>query len=380
VLLSDYFNAIQIYDYLSYAYTHDETVHDTLANDAANSGLLDRLRYYADESAWYFWGNTSASSSDNDIRAMAGRTLAALILGQFQSIFSNAGSTTNGNSQPLTLLFGDQEPLISLISLLMLDHRNPNFRSIPPFASAIVFELFSIAGDGAFPTNPENLWINFHFHNGSTGFDGDLRSYPIFGHGSSGTDMPWLEFENMMSRIMTNDLLDWCTQCASSALFCWGVDGSAATGGELSRHSNHKGSKISPAVGGIIGAVVTLAVAGLVFAAAMLLGGLRVHRVESRFARRKSDLGGFKGSAKLASDADLSLPRHGAVPAGAAVVGSGTDTRKPTHERVGSWELRQKEFGPRTGDLGDREPESPRGSFEAIEAAMARPVQPNERV
>jgi hypothetical protein len=313
---------------------------------------------------------------------MAGRTLAALILGQFQNIVSNAGDPTNGNSQPLTLLFGEHAPIISLISLLMLDTRNENFRAAPPFGSAMVFELFSTEEAGQFPWDPEKLWVNFHFQNGTT-FDGHLTSYPILGRGPSGTDIPWLEFENMMSRLMTNELLDWCTQCSSSALFCWGVDGTVVVGDEDSQHGGGGKGKVSPAVGGVIGAIVTLAVAGIAFAAAMLLGGLRFHRVE-RGGRRRSDLGGFKGSQKLASDADLNLPKNGVVPAGASVVGAGAGTvttKKPTHERVGSWELRQKEFGPggaATGDLGDAE--SPRPSFEAIEAAMARPVVPDERV
>lgn len=350
------------------------------------SGLFDQLRWYADETAWYFWGNTSTSSSDNDIRAMAGRTLAALVLGQFQKIWTNAGSSQNGNSQPLTLLFGDHEPIISLISLLMLDTRFPGFQSMPPQASAIVFELFSVEKDGTgFPSDPEKLWINFHFQNG-TDFQGELTSYPIFGRGLSETDMPWLEFENMMSRIMTNEVLDWCTQCSSAALFCWGVDDvtewSEAEG--AGHGGGGKGGKVSPAVGGVIGAVVALVAAGLIFAAAMLLGGIRFRRVER--GRRKSSLGGFKGSQKLASDADLSLPKNGAAPAGAAdttagvVVGSNTNN-KHTHERVGSWELRQKEFGPPspTGHPA-AEAESPRASFEAIEAAMARAVLPAERV
>lgn len=137
-------------------------------------------------------------------------------------------------------------------------------------------------------------------------------------------------------------------------------------------------SKLSPAVAGVIGAVVTLAVAGLLFAVAMLVGGIRFHRVERN---NKSQLGGFKGSRKLASDADLSLPKNGVAPAGIVSFGGDAGTRKTPHERIGSWELRQKEFGPgaKGGALGE-ETVSRRESMEAIEAAMSRPVEPTERV
>jgi hypothetical protein len=354
---------------------HDQTVHDTFTNDAVYSGVFDRLRYYADESAWYSWGNTSTSSSDADPRAMAGKTLIAFILRQFQNILNNNGITSNGNSQPLTLLFGEQEPFISLFSLMMLDYHNQNFRAIPPFGSAVVFELFSTGDDGTFPSNPEDLWINFHFHNGSTEFDGHLTSYSFFGDGPSHTDIPWLEFEDMMSRESVSSLEEWCNRCDSAAQFCWGVSHDSVnggTGGLLTDPKRGGTGEVSPVVGGVIGAIVSLAVAGIVFAAAMLLGGLRFHRAPR--GGKKSDLGGFKGSTKLASDADLSLPKNGVLPAGAGV--SKGDAK--THERAGSWELRQKEFGTTGG--GDLSDESRRESFEAIEAAMRRPVEPTERV
>ncbi|KAF2120684.1 histidine phosphatase superfamily [Lophiotrema nucula] len=378
----DYINAVEIYDYLSYQYVHDNEIFAMLQNDSSYAGVYDELRYLADTQAWYYWGNTSASSSDDDYRAMAGRTVAAMILGSLQKVVMNG--TGMFNDQPveepvefhsLTLLFGEQEPFISLFSLMMLDFINDHFRAIPPFGSAMIFELFSMGqNNSAFPSNADDLWVRFYFQNG-TNYQDSLQSYPMFGRGPSGTDMPWLDFQDMMSRIMTNQLSDWCSQCDSGSLFCWGVDDSTIN---ITMTGRGGGSnyKISPAVGGVIGAVVTLAVAGIIFAIAMLIGGIRFHRVNKH--DKNSSLGGFKGSAKLASDADLSLPKNGVAPAGIVSFG-GENTRKTPHERVGSWELRQKEFGPdkTSGEVGD---ESRRESFEAIEAAMSRPVQPSERV
>ena len=112
---------------------------------------------------------------------------------------------------------------------------------------------------------------------------------------------------------------------------------------------------------------------------------MRFHRVQRR---PKSELGGFKGSNKLASDADVAnLAKAGALPAGVASfgatntagAGAGGDGRI-RHERVGSWELRQKEFGAwKSGDMGEGFP-SPRESFEHIDAVASRPVQPRESV
>jgi hypothetical protein len=365
---SDYFNAFEIYDYLSYAYQHDSDVFGTFTNDTRYAGVYDRLRAYADESAWYFWGNTSGSATGDDMQAMAGQTLAALILGQFQKLVDKKADPSSTQWHPLTLFFGEHEPIISLFSLLLLDFRNDHFKQVPPFASAIVFEIFSTGDDPSFPNNLEDLWVNFHYQNGSE-WSGDLTSYSMFNNGPSGTDMPWLEFQDMMSRIMTNELKDWCSKCSSGSLFCWGVDNSTIV---INVNEQNKHNKLSPAVAGAIGAVVTLAVAGILFALAMLIGGIRFHRIERS---KRSDLGGFKGSAKLASDQDLNLPKNGALPAGAVVVGAGAG-RKTPHERVNSWELRQKEFG-KGADLGDQ---SRRESFEAIETAMSRPVEPTERV
>lgn len=117
---------------------------------------------------------------------------------------------------------------------------------------------------------------------------------------------------------------------------------------------------MSPVVAGVIGAFVTLAIAALVFGAVMLLCGVRLHRNGS--SRRKSDLGGFKGGQKMASDQDLTIPKGGAV-VGAAIERHG-------HERTGSWELKQTEAG-----QGDGEWRSARPSMEQIRA-----VEPHERV
>ena len=312
-------------------------------------------------------------------------TLAAEVLHQFQTLVEdrkNHSTSTPGVSQPITLMFGEIDSMINLLSLMIVNSLDKNFRAIPPFASAIIFELFSTGADETFPQDDDDLWVRFHYHNGTTDFNGQLIAFPMFGHGPSQTDMKWSEFNVMFSAIMMPTIEEWCNTCNAPSLFCTGVDVDPIMVTNPKAQATRKNSAVSPAVAGVIGAVVTLAVAGLLFALAMLAGGVRLHRVQRR---PKSELGGFKGSNKLASDADVAnLAKGGALPAGivsfgAANTAAGTEGRV-RHERVGSWELRQKEFGNyKSGDMGEEFP-SPRESFEQIDAVASRPVQPRESV
>ena len=113
--------------------------------------------------------------------------------------------------------------------------------------------------------------------------------------------------------------------------------GNSGNSDSSSSSSGHKG--LSNVVAGVIGAIVTLAVAGLLFALAMLLFGVRLHR-NSKYDK-KHDLGGFKGSAKLASDADVHLPKN-AAPVGIVANEVGEEPKRG-HERVGSWEMDKKD-------------------------------------
>ena len=102
-------------------------------------------------------------------------------------------------------------------------------------------------------------------------------------------------------------------------------------------HTHRKGP--SPAVAGVIGAVVTAAVAGIVALLAFFLLGCRVRR------ERAHPMGGFKGGEKLASDADLTK---------GGTAGKG-------HERVGSWEL---------GDAAEAEEAAGGGIFGGMSGAL----------
>lgn len=378
----DYDHALEIWDYLEYQYTHNRTIYERLTGNPTYTGVYNATRHLADEYAWNFWGNTGASSNDSDNQATGGKTLAGEVLHQFQNLIAdrkNHSTSTVGSSRPITLLFGETDPMINLLSLMLMDARDKSFRAIPPFASAMIFELFSTGSGSAFPASEDDLWVRFYFHNGTTDFNSQLIAFPMFNHGPSQTDMKWSEFNMMFSEVMLNTIPEWCARCSAPSLFCTGVDSDVIIVANPKTPARSASHGLSPAIAGVVGAVVSLAVAGALFALAMLVGGVRVHRVQRR---PKSELGGFKGSSKLASDADVaSLAKGGALPAGVAGFGA-THTADPRtrHERVGSWELRQKEFGRGgSGDVGEEFP-SPRESFEHIDAVASRPVQPRESV
>jgi hypothetical protein len=345
---------------------HNSSIYRTLANDTSFRGVYDKVRTLADEQAWNIYGNTSTSSTDADNQAMAGKTLASIVLGAFQRLVMDQLSPGDKTdiSYPMTVIFGEEDPIISLLSLMMVDYRDPSFRAIPAFGSAMIFELFSTGKNNTFPSSQDDLWVRFYFHNGTQYDNNHLTAFPIFGNGPSRTDIKWHEFQDMFSRIMLSSLSEWCETCASSSLFCWGVDENNIT--LYLPPKQRKQYAVSPAIGGVIGAIVTLVVAGVLFGLAMLFGGVRFHRQRSK----KSELGGFKGSRKLASDPDLSLVKNGAPPAGISF----EPDNKRGHERVGSWELRQKEFGT---DLADQARKS---SFDNIDVIASRPVQADERV
>lgn len=374
---SEYTNAYSIYDALSFYYTHDPNTFADL-NNGNNSGVYNKTRYLADQDSWARYGN--ATSDQPSMRAMAGKTLASLLLGRLQDVVFNGGNATDGNSYPISLLFGEFVPMLSFISIAEIDYQTQTDRwhAIPPFASTIILELFT--RNNASPQDKSNLWVRFSYHNGTDAYDGsDPQAFPMFRNGPSRLDMSWNDFESGMEAIMVNRIGEWCALCDSPALFCWGVANTTTrTAAGVEPASSRSG--LSPAVAGVIGAVVTLAVAGILFLLGMFFGGIRFHRTPGR---RKSSLGGFKGSAKLASDADLNLAKNGVAPAGITNLGRGDAAegnvheagKRVGHERVGSWELRGKEGG--SGNMGD---ENGRGSFDAIEAAMSKPVEPRESV
>src|SRR5262249_38702016 len=147
----------------------------------------------------------------------------------------------------------------------------------------------------------DQLFVRFYYQNSSTNGSTQyphFQAYSLFGDGRSMMDMDWRSFETAISAIMLPGVGEWCKVCQSSSMFCAAYTQSSSSGG-LER--GNKGMTLQ--VAGVIGAGVTLGVCAILVPLVMLVSGLRFHRRPGLF-ERKSSLGGFKGNAKLASDAD----------------------------------------------------------------------------
>jgi hypothetical protein len=380
-----YDSAWSMFDTLDYLSRHNSTVAQALAANGPLQGILPLFAELAARKQWDLYGNMSASGETpgDEILVVGGKTLAAKMLALLQD-----NVVSQGVLQKFSLLVGDYEAMIALLSLLGLgDYNSGLFHILPPYGSAMVFEAFTYdhPDNASIIPDPNNLWVRFLFRNASDPSSSDaeaamppIYAYPIFDRGPSGTDMPWNDFVAAMNAIALNDVPDYCVLCQAPTLYCSPY---------LSDNQNSKTSRsLTTPVAGVIGAVVTLSVLGLAIAAAVVFAGLRFHRRP----RERSQLGGFKGSAKLASDADIRLPKNAAALGIAAV----DNESKKGHERVGSWELndaKKEEGGGNAGFYGGHQRFASlgstvvgRSSFEAddddLEGIHSTPTTPRENL
>ncbi|KAI1624462.1 acid phosphatase [Exophiala viscosa] len=321
-----YYDAIEIYDYLKYAYLHNSTVAESLS-----AVDLTRAEILAADLVFALNANVTASgSTDGDhIRAVAGRTLATRLLEAFNTNINNQGT-----SDQMTLLFGSFEPMVAFAALAnIVSEQNAAFYDVPEPGSSFIFEMLSMQdGETTSYPNMSDIYIRFLYQNGTDDF-ASLVEYPLFGLSPSASPISFLDFAAGLEKFLMYDVADWCTACASFSVFCPAFLDSNTTYSPTTGTVSSGHTRLSLVVAGVIGAVVTLAVAALLLSAVMILGGVRLHRVHTK---RRSDLGGFKGGEKLASDRDLSIPKGGA---GATVVENGEPLSPHGHERVGSWEM-----------------------------------------
>ena len=311
-----YDQAYEIFEYLNYGFTHNQTI-----KQALSTADLGTARSLADQWMYAINGNSSSNSTLNAARTIAGQTMAAQA---GQLLLSNV--ETQGIANKISFLFGSFEPIMAFASLAQLPLANKAFYGIPNVGSSMVFEMYSI-GHNSSQGYPDfySLNVRFLFRNG-TDPSSPLTMYPLFGRSDTQGDLSLQDFLTSLEDISTSWPGDWCSTCHSenNSVFCPFYSGYIPP---TSINSHQKSStSIKPAVAGVIGAVVTLGVIGLALAAAVLLGGVRFSRIKTR---RRSDLGGFKAGEKLASDPDLPVAKG---VAGASVVKNGKD-------RISSWEL-----------------------------------------
>ena len=268
---ANYANAPSISEYLEYEFVHNSSLLDYLdGKDVFQARSLANQYVYATNSNSSSWENATA----NDIRTIAGQTLASFVLQFFDESNKYAGSGTK-----LALLFGHYEPVIALASLMRLT----GFGSIPRHGASIAFELCSLESQ-MLPNYPDvsNLYVRFLLHNGT---DSATRfiPFPLFGHDPRRTVMSYTDFRNEMETVSLARPEDWCRACNSTAVFCHGVLGSASA---MARATH---GPMDPTVAGILGAVATTIAFLLMGLVALLILGFRLPCTGRCF------LGGFRG-------------------------------------------------------------------------------------
>jgi Histidine phosphatase superfamily (branch 2) len=319
--MASYAEATEIFQYLQYGYLHNKSL-----ESAVSPSDFHRARVLANQYAFATNGNlTSSDTGEGEwIRAIAGRTLARLIL---QSLETNI--QTEGFASKMTLAFGSMEAVVAFASLSQLaSSMNSEFYGMPNPGASMILELFSMNATSSDTGYPQisDLYVRFLFRNGSYTNEA-FTEYPLFGYSPSHIDIPFTEFAARLSTFLLPSTESWCDTCSSSPMFCLG----AANIGK-----RYTKERLSLAGAGAIGAAVTLAVVAIATAIAWLCG-LGLYR-----RRRAASLGGFKGNNKMASDQDVSFAnsKNGIFH---KITDPGCEgTTAKNHERTGSWEMRNK--------------------------------------
>lgn len=251
-----------VYDIINVAEIHNSSIPNSSALD---NSTLHQLLTLANAHEYGLAYNAS-----DDIRAIAGMQLAGEILSYFN------GTITSQGAKKFGIQFGAYATFLSFFGLADLAANNTDFTGVVDYASTMTFELFTSADvSGKFP-GTQDLQVRFLFHNGTASNTSEPVAYPLFG--GSALAMSYDAFHDGLAKFAVQTTEEWCSKCGSTtgscAAFASNNSNSNGSGGGSAQQSG--GSGISPAVGGVIGAFVTLAVVLGSLAAFMLVGGFRL--------------------------------------------------------------------------------------------------------
>jgi hypothetical protein len=202
------------------------------------------------------------------MRAVSGMQLAGEILSSLDSIIS-----TKGSQNKLSIQFGAYATFLSFFGLVDLPSTDPNFRGIVDYASSMAFELFTDAdvSSSSWPST-DDMQVRFLFHNGTAMNESAPVVFPLFG--TQNNAVSYKDFSDRLGQFAIRNTEQWCGKCGNSTGAC----AAYANKGEAAPSASQHGSGLSPAIGGVIGAFVTLAVVLAAVAGLMLVGGFTLAR------------------------------------------------------------------------------------------------------
>ncbi len=254
-----------VFDVLNVASIHNTTIEPS---ELFTPEALFQARTLADIHQY----NLAFNASD-PIRAIAGATLAAEIVHQLNT------TITSGGKNKLNIQFGAYASFLSFFGLAKLPAANPDFYGIPDYAASMTFELFTTSPTTPFPAAAD-IMVRFLFHNGTATNSSELITYPLFGQ--SKYTLPWSSFVDGMEKFAIGSQQAWCQACGNTTGICADIGSPSASsntgsGSSTTSSSSSRGG-VSPVVGGVIGAMVTLAVILIIEALVLSVGGVRLIR------------------------------------------------------------------------------------------------------
>ena len=260
-----------VYDLINVAEIHNSSFPDS---NAINGQNFQQLQALANNHEF----NLAFNQTD-PIRAVAGATLAGQILQTLNGTVNSGGATNLLNVQ-----FGSYSTMLSFFGLSNLTDLagiGNQFMGLPDYASTMVFELYTTSSPSPFPPVSQ-LNVRFYFLNGTANNFSTPQQYPLFG--TSSLELTWQDFEAGMSRFSISDQKTWCNVCENP--------------GTGTCQAVAKKSRVTPAIGGVIGTFVTLIVLAAVLVALMFCLGLRCIRHPRRMGPRRGIRGEKAGVVK----------------------------------------------------------------------------------
>lgn len=253
-------NAYIVFDLINVAEIHNATIP---SSDVLTNETLFQVRTLADAHEW----GLAYNASDN-MRAVSGMQLAGEILTYMNNTINGKGAAKFG------IQFGAYATFLSFFGLTQMPAANPDLMGVPDYASSLVFELFTDSDSTSFPATSD-LKVRAVFHNGTASNSSEPTVYPLFGQ--SEDSVSWADFSGNLSSFAIHTTEDWCTKCGNTTGSCAAYASSTSSNSSSSgTASSSKKGGMSAAVGGVIGAMVTLAVILGLEALILAVGGLRL--------------------------------------------------------------------------------------------------------
>ena len=182
--------------------------------------------------------------------------------------------------QKLGIQFNAYGTFSSFFGLADMASVNVDFTGVTNYASSLVFEMFTNASTDVTANNypsADDIYVRMLYVNGTASDDMPPQPYPLFGSGEE--VLSWNDFNNGMNKFAIGDTGSWCSACGNTTGICepYASGASSISSSESSTGGNSGcPNGISPAVNGVIGAFVTLAVVLGIEALLMLVLGLTV--------------------------------------------------------------------------------------------------------